>query len=512
MKRKLSLQTRIVSLAAFLVVAFLCLFGWMFARYADAIYSEKRLATRHIVEVATTTVEHYAQRARVDAADGGLSKEEAQRQALEALKALRYGEGDYVWVNDMGPRMLMHPTNPKLDGQDLSGFEDPTGKRLFVEFVDVCRREGAGFVDYLWPKPGFTEPQPKISYVARHAEWDWVVGSGIYVDDVRAQLWSATLTFALALAIVLVLAGVIGWQVVRRTVGPVAHAVSTLDSGISQVRSAAVQVSTAAQELSEGATRQAASIEEISASMEEMASLTRTNADHAREVATFVAEVGTHVGTANRLLGEMGASMTAIEQSSGKVTGIVKAIDEIAFQTNILALNAAVEAARAGEAGMGFAVVADEVRALAQRAAAAARDATSLVEDSVTNARQGAGRVGAFGQAMAQVTEGIDRVRGVATEVSEASEQQRQGIAQVSQAIAEMEQVTQRTAATAEESAAASEELQAQTEASREAVAEIVEVVGAQATQSVRASDVVAWQPTAGPAPLRAASRRREAA
>src|SRR5690606_17952817 len=92
---------------------------------------------------------------------------------------------EYFWINDMHPTMIMHPFKPELDGTDLTDDADPDGKHLFVEFVKAVEAAGAGFVDYQWPKPGADAPQPKISYVAGYEPWGWVIGSGVYVDDVR---------------------------------------------------------------------------------------------------------------------------------------------------------------------------------------------------------------------------------------------------------------------------------------------------------------------------------------
>jgi methyl-accepting chemotaxis protein len=473
---RMTLGRRIVSLVGFVVVCFAALFVWLFSQYSAGVYEEKRTATRHVVEVAHKLVEHYASLA--DSGSTALTPEEAQRQALLALKQLRYEKADYFWVNDMQPRMIMHPTNPKLDGTDLSQYADPNGKRLFVEMVDVCRRDGAGTVEYMWPKPGHDAPQPKISYVKRFPEWGWVIGSGVYVDDVRDQLAAALLQFLVAGACVLALVIGVAWWAVRATTRPIVKATLTFQSGAEQVAAASKQVSTAAQTLSQGSTSEAASLQEISASMEEMAAVTRDTADRTRQTTTLMEDLDNQVGQSNGVLVEMSQAMVAIEESSTKVSRIIKTIDEIAFQTNILALNAAVEAARAGEAGMGFAVVADEVRALAQRAAQAAHDTSALVEASFMSAREGGEKMKRMSAVMGTFTGTVAQVKTIAEQVSGASEQQRLGIEQVTKSLMELERITQSTAATAEESAAASEELHAQAETAMAAVGDLAAVIG----------------------------------
>ena len=158
---KFKLSTRILILGVALVVAFSAIFGWLYPKIRNNMYDEKYLKTRHLVEVAYSVVAHYADQVE----KGLLSQKEAQSQAVKAVETLRYENNDYFWINDMTPRMIMHPMKPELNGQDLSGSKDPNGKPLFVEMVNVCRKDGAGFVDYMWPKPGVDKPQPKISYV-----------------------------------------------------------------------------------------------------------------------------------------------------------------------------------------------------------------------------------------------------------------------------------------------------------------------------------------------------------
>jgi methyl-accepting chemotaxis protein len=308
---------------------------------------------------------------------------------------------------------------------------------------------------------------------------DWNVKAGAEVGQtIDAHVNAAVVGVSGGVLASIVMAGVLAWFLVRSTTRVLATAVSELRQGSEQVVSASGQVSTSAQSLSQGATEQAASLEETSASMEEMASMTRRNAENSETAARLMGDVDTRVRDSNQALREMVDSMASIEQSSRKVSQIIKTIDEIAFQTNILALNAAVEAARAGEAGMGFAVVADEVRNLAQRSAQAAKDTAALIEESIGNAQNGNQKVKQVEAVISSITESVGKVKGLVDEVSDASRQQSQGIDQVSQAIAQMEKVTQSTAATAEESAAASEELSAQAETTVTVVQNLQALVG----------------------------------
>ncbi|HTU99783.1 MAG TPA: methyl-accepting chemotaxis protein [Luteitalea sp.] len=261
-------------------------------------------------------------------------------------------------------------------------------------------------------------------------------------------------------------------------------ATTSLTDGSDHLVLAADQVAASSQTLAQGASEQAATLEETSAAIQEIESMTRRTSEHAQRASEIMGHTETQVAGANAALGHMVTSMTAIRESSDQVARIIRSIDEIAFQTNILALNAAVEAARAGDAGMGFGVVADEVRALAQRSAQAARDTAALIEASIARSTEGQVRVQQVADAIAKVTESSVTVKSIVDEVTAATGQQTQGIAQLSSAIAQMEGMTQNTAATAEESAAASEELNAQAETSRQVVGSLAElVVGADAAQ-----------------------------
>jgi methyl-accepting chemotaxis protein len=266
--------------------------------------------------------------------------------------------------------------------------------------------------------------------------------------------------------------------VMRRVHRALTQAVTELTNASDGTAGAAAQVSSSAQALAQGASEQAASLEETSATSEEINSMTRQNAENARRATSQMSQAVQLVDEANSRLSEMVRSMNDINASSDKVSKIIQTIDEIAFQTNILALNAAVEAARAGEAGMGFAVVADEVRNLAQRCAKAARDTAVLITESIAKSNDGKAKLHEVSDAMAAITRNAHEVKALIEEIRVGSEEQANGIEQVSRAIVQMEQVTQAAAANAEESAAASEELSSQAASMKETVTRLFRLVG----------------------------------
>jgi methyl-accepting chemotaxis protein/methyl-accepting chemotaxis protein-1 (serine sensor receptor) len=316
----------------------------------------------------------------------------------------------------------------------------------------------------------------------------------------------------LILAFSVVSGGLLAYFIVSGINQALSQAVTDLGEGAEQVSSASGQVSSSSQSMAQAASEQAASLEETSSSSQEMASMTSKNAENSQQAAVFMNAVSGRIADANATLADMMTSMQEIGASSGKISKIIKVIDEIAFQTNILALNAAVEAARAGEAGMGFAVVADEVRNLAQRSAQAAKDTAALIEESILKSGEGSAKLGQVAASIQAITEGAGKVKTLVDEVEASSKEQAQGIEQISKAVSQMDGVTQRTAANAEESASASEELSAQSQALMAVVVRLQGLVGAahdHSTVSSRKSRAARRPPTARPDP---SSRRRPAA
>jgi methyl-accepting chemotaxis protein len=452
---------------------------------------EKEAATRHVVELAHGVIARY----HALSVQKVMGEAEARAAAIAEIKALRYDDDDYFWINDFQPRMVVHPIKPELDGTDLSETRDPTGKRLFVEFAAVARRSGAGFVQYLWPKPGFAQPVRKISYVKAFEPWGWVVGSGVYVDEVDDEFAAIVRRDAAILALIAlgfivasllisrsivaplgaepaevaaiaarvadgdldaVLDGAEGRKdtvlhAMRRMVWRLAEVIGEVRGGADALNGAAKEVSATASTLSHGTSEQAASVEETTASLEQ---LTGSVGDVARNSADTERKATGGAATAE----ESGRAVRETVAAMKEIADRTSIIEEIAYQTNLLALNAAIEAARAGEQGRGFGVVAAEVRKLADRSRTAAQEIAALAANSVAVAERSGSMLGELVPAIRETAERVH-------EVAAAMQEQASAVRVVSDQVTSFDQVTQRNAAAAEELASTAERMTAQAEA-----------------------------------------------
>ena len=237
-----------------------------------------------------------------------------------------------------------------------------------------------------------------------------------------------------------------------------------INESADQVSNGASQVAQGSQALAQGATEQASSVQELSASINMIANQVNENAKNASEVNSIVAQVGAKLNECHQQMTEMVGAMGDISDASVEIGKIIKAIEDIAFQTNILALNAAVEAARAGEAGKGFAVVADEVRNLASKSSEAAKNTTQLIEHSIQTVEVGQTLANQTAQSLTEVVSGAEKVSENVEKIARANEEQATAADQISQGVEQISAVVQNNSATAEQSAAASEELSGQAE------------------------------------------------
>ena len=460
------------------------------------------------------------------------------------MRALRYDEHEYFWVHEPAegvPRILMHPIKPELEGQTLDTdavrsathiadrggalVELPQRENLFAVANQVVRDHGAGFVRYEWSKPGQGEAlYPKLSYVQAVPEWGWVIGSGVYIDQIYDRaLGGARKMLTVGVGIAL-LAALLGWATARsvrrqlvqaeRSAEAVAMgnlaAVETGGKGVAEVaalqaklgvmrnsifeliftmRQAAAQLAANSNSMaaismhttqsagaqSEAASGIAAAVEQLSVSMD----VVKDNATHsyeassqsgdaASEGARVVLESIDEITRVSDSLSKSLARLNQLEGVSNEIVGVVAAIREISEQTNLLALNAAIEAARAGEQGRGFAVVADEVRKLATRTGEATTTITTMVERVRTQTTDVAHEMS---ENVNAVRAGVERVRQAGGSVHEIAEKAtvvvgstdgiRSAIAEQSGAVHDIAQRIEDIAQSAEEHAQAAASLDA---------------------------------------------------
>ncbi|WGT66277.1 cache domain-containing protein [Variovorax paradoxus] len=327
------------------------------------IMEERQASVRQVVESAHGLLSHY----HGLVAKGTLTEPQAKEQAMQAIRGLRYSGTEYFWINDMQPRMVMHPISPALENKDLSSNKDANGKRLFVSFVDTVKASGAGFVPYLWAKPGSDKPVPKVSYVKGFEPWGWIIGSGVYVDTVQTTIMGRIIALSIGAAVLAAALLALGWAISRgllKQLGgepadatAIAHRIADGDlavridlrrgdqesllhaiqgmrnslakvvgevrTGTDAIATASGQIAAGNQDLSSRTEEQASSLEETAASMEELTSTVKQNADNARQanqLALSASEVAVRGGgVVSQVVDTMGSINTSSKKNAALV-------------------------------------------------------------------------------------------------------------------------------------------------------------------------------------------------
>jgi len=439
--RNYTIQQRLALLVTLMLIGLVILNTISLSKGYDSLLEQKHQATKQLVETAYSIIEHHYGLQQ----KGELTEEQAKKQANSVLTSLRYDTNNYFWVNDFTPTMVMHPIKPKLIGKNLSAIKDPDGTPLFMNMIRIAKEKGQGFVPYKWPKPGVDDPVDKISYVKAFTPWQWIIGSGTYIDDIDAtfaQQRNLLIGYAVVIAIIVIFLGyVIGKSILKPT-----QLASDMMKNISQgegdltrkldntgkdeisrlsryfndftekmrqslqdvaqnsqhVLTHAESVASASQSAQDIVQTQNDITTQVATAMEQMTSQIRdvsnnaNSAEHAANDASKNASQGKSIiSTTIKQMESLSSNIDGVSHvvsrlasETDNIGSVLDVIRGIAEQTNLLALNAAIEAARAGEQGRGFAVVADEVRTLANRTEQSTNEIQQMIQKLQSGAQE----------------------------------------------------------------------------------------------------------------------------
>jgi methyl-accepting chemotaxis protein len=383
-------------------------------------------------------------------ASGAMTREQAQTEAKAAIAAMRYGNGSgYFWINDMRPYMVMHPIKPEMNGTDLSQNKDPNGKFLFVEFVKIVKAQGQGFVDYYWPKPGAEQPVEKYSHVIGFEPWGWVVGTGVYVDDLQAMFRRDALRFAaiFGAGALLLLGG--AWFVVKSVTRPIGQVRQVLQdiadgqTGVdvpctgerSEIGDMARALLVLRDSVDERSRLQAREAEQQRMIAEERSQTERTLSDAAARQSEAMAELGRALerladGDLDVTIDDLGGDYAKVRNDFNAAVGALKSTVSAILETSLVVRDSASDisgatgnlARRTEQQAAALeetAAALDEITATVRTASERAREARSMVSDTRDSASRSGEIVRNAIDAMGRIEESSSRINQIISVIDE---------------------------------------------------------------------------------------------
>jgi len=387
------------------------------------------------------------------------------------ISGVKIGEAGHLYVYDGTGSVFAHKDPSIIMKENMNNHD----------WGQAMLQKKEGIVSYNF------QGQEKMAGFSPCRHVNWTIVATVFKKELLAKSNRLSMIslgcFVLGLTAIILLL----YMIVHNVTVPIRKITAGLSAGAVSGAAASSQVAAASQSLAEGASEQASALEETSSSLEEISAMTRQNADHTQTVKEMmVREVIPNFEFIQEKIGIMEQAMRDALSAGEKTSKIIKTIDDISFQTNLLSLNAAVEAARAGETGAGFAVVADEVRRLAMSATEAAKTTQNLIDRSNVMIRDAATAFDDVSAGISKNTVLGGKMHLVIEEISVASHEQAQGIAQINQAVAEIDRVTQQIAANAEESAAAAQAMDHQAVEIAGAVEDLAAIIDGKDRESSR--------------------------